>query len=207
MICAWCSPSLITNNRYTLTYTPSEDRILPSPPALYVRIKNEAAIPLRAAYLHGPYNIYVATYPVTFNPNEKSKTQRRDGIPQFEPFLKPGGEWTARLAIPEDMRETAQTFAQGPRGGEDRRSMTWIIEITSQIIFSLSASVSFELLVSRDEKSLDSHSPVASERGARMYFDRRLFGMTRGVRGRLGPLLQLRGEGRARLQANFERAR
>lgn len=33
--------------------------------------------------------------------------------------------------------------------------MTWIIEITSQIIFSNSASVSFELLVSRDERSLD----------------------------------------------------
>jgi hypothetical protein len=33
--------------------------------------------------------------------------------------------------------------------------MTWIIEITSQILFSSSASVNFEVLVSRDERSLD----------------------------------------------------
>lgn len=142
------------HNRYTLTYTPSEDRILPSPPALYVRIKNEAAIPLRAAYLHGPYNIYVAAYPVSFNPHEKSKNQRRDGTPQFEPYLKPGGEWTAKLPVPEDMRETAETFAQG-RHPDGARSMTWVIEIASQILFSLNAAISFEVLVSRDEKSLD----------------------------------------------------
>lgn len=35
------------------------------------------------------------------------------------------------------------------------RSATWIIEIASQIIFSNSASVNYELLVARDERSLD----------------------------------------------------
>jgi hypothetical protein len=35
------------------------------------------------------------------------------------------------------------------------RSVTWIVEIASQILFSASASVKFELLVGRDERSLD----------------------------------------------------
>ena len=35
------------------------------------------------------------------------------------------------------------------------KSATWIIEIASQIIFSQSASIGYELLVARDEKSLD----------------------------------------------------
>lgn len=48
------------------------------------------------------------------------------------------------------------------RQGDDSRnedgspkSATWIIEVASQIIFSNSASVSYELLVARDERSLD----------------------------------------------------
>ncbi|KAF2097349.1 DUF676-domain-containing protein [Rhizodiscina lignyota] len=143
--------------RYTLTYTPSDDRILPSPHALYVKIKNHAAIPLRAAYLHGPYNIYAAAYPSTFDPNHKTKDQRRVGVPQFEPYLKPGGEWIAKLPVPEDIRETAESFASSstPDSGDGSRSVTWILEIASQIIFSLSASTSYEMLISRDEKSLD----------------------------------------------------
>ncbi|KAH0124625.1 hypothetical protein KCU67_g17699, partial [Aureobasidium melanogenum] len=46
--------------RFTLTYMPSNDRILPSPSHLHLKIKNTSAIPLRAAYLHGPYTLHVA---------------------------------------------------------------------------------------------------------------------------------------------------
>src|SRR5947207_6805801 len=96
-------------NRYTLTYTPSADRILPTPSHLHVRLKNTSAIPLRAAYLRGPYTIYVATYGSTFNPNEKVCSPKRDGIPQFEPNLNAGGRWRAKLSVPEDIRETSET--------------------------------------------------------------------------------------------------
>lgn len=54
--------------RYTVTYTPSADRILPSPELLYLRIKNTSAIALRAAFVHGPYTLSVAAYPSTFKP-------------------------------------------------------------------------------------------------------------------------------------------
>ncbi|KAI9820374.1 MAG: hypothetical protein M1827_005998 [Pycnora praestabilis] len=141
--------------RYTITYTPSIDRILPSPSHLYVKIKNTSAIPLRAAYLHGPYTLYVATYPSTFSPNRKIADTQREGVPDFEPNLKAGGHWTARLTVPEDVRETAgKVNAKHTTYGEPKR-VTWIIEISSQVIFSNSAAVHYELLVGRDEKSLD----------------------------------------------------
>ena len=140
---------------YTLTYTPSLDRILPSPAHLHVKIKNTAAIPLRAAYLHGPYALYTACYPATFDPNYKHEKPSQESCPEFEPNLKAGGSWTSRLTVPDNIRETAGKA--NVRRGTDGSipSFTWIIEISSQVIFSTSASVNFELLVGRDEKSVE----------------------------------------------------
>ncbi|OCL01412.1 DUF676-domain-containing protein [Glonium stellatum] len=141
--------------RYTLTYTPSTDRILPSPSHLHVKIKNTSAIPLRAAYLHGPYTIHVATYPSTFDPNRKVELPKKEGVPEFEPNLKAGGSWTARLTVPEDIRQIGGKANLKRTVDGEHKSATWIIEIASQILFSQNASVNFELLVARDERSLD----------------------------------------------------
>lgn len=72
-------------------------------------------------------------------------------MPEFEPNLKAGGYWNARLTVPEHIRQGEEwtNFDGTPK------SATWIIEVDSQIIFSNSASVSYELLVARDERSLD----------------------------------------------------
>jgi putative serine esterase DUF676 len=140
--------------RYTLTYEPAADRVVPSPPCLFLRIKNTSAIPLRAAYLGGPFSIHVAAYPDVFNPNSKLQNPRRDGTPQFEPNLKAGATFTARLTVPEDLRIKSQPDANEADNGDENRTVTWIIEVTSQILFSSTASVKFELLVGRDEKSL-----------------------------------------------------
>ncbi|KAG8530132.1 uncharacterized protein KY384_005615 [Bacidia gigantensis] len=146
--------------RYTLTYTPSHDRILPAPSHLHVKIRNTSAIPLRAAYLHGPYTLYAACYPTTFDPNHNDDGHEEDGHPQFEPNLKAGGSWMSRLTVPERIRNSEDKFGL-LQGQQDHpttsapSSATWVIEISSQIIFSLSAAVHFELLISRDEKSLE----------------------------------------------------
>lgn len=134
-----------------MTYTPSEDRILPSPAFLHVRIRNTSAIPLRAAYLHGPYTIHVSAYPSTFNPNSSHDESKIYGNPEFEPNVKAGGYWSAKLTVPEHMRQGDES------SNEDGSPMsaTWIIEVASQIIFSNSASVHYEVLVARDERSLD----------------------------------------------------
>lgn len=152
--------------RYTVTYTPSQDRILPSPECLYLRIKNSSAIALRAAFVHGPYNLSVAAYPATFNPNEKFDDARTHGVPEFEPMLKAGGTWTCHLVVPETIRQSAGTghstghqhFGSGP--AHDGESVSWIIEIASQVIFSTSAEVHYDMLLARDEKSLSLSSGI-----------------------------------------------
>ncbi|KIW66406.1 hypothetical protein PV04_05742 [Phialophora macrospora] len=156
--------------RYTVTYTPSLDRILPPPTHLHVKIKNTVAAPLRAAYLHGPYTLYVACYPATFDPFRKHEAVHSEGEPDFEPQLKAGGHWTAKLTVPEEVREDAQRYSTDNklRGGGERKSFTWIIEVASQIIFSKTASVEYELLVGRDEKSVDLgfHGVIGSGQGS-----------------------------------------
>ena len=149
--------------RYTLTYTPTNDRILPTPSHLHVKIKNTSAIPLRAAWVLGPYALHVSTYPATFNPHHRVERPNQDGVPQYEPMLKAGGSWQAKLLVPDDIRETGADLGkrgqsmQGPEDAEDdgKGSVTWVIEIASQILFSTSSSVNFEVLVGRDERSLD----------------------------------------------------
>ncbi|OAP59871.1 hypothetical protein AYL99_04873 [Fonsecaea erecta] len=158
--------------RYTVTYTPSLDRILPPPTHLHVKIKNTVAAPLRAAYLHGPYTLYVACYPSTFDPYKKHEAADTEGVPYFEPQLKAGGQWNAKLTVPEHVREDAQRQSidvrRGDRGGSERKSFTWIIEIASQVIFSKTASVDYEVLVGRDEKSVELgfHGVIGSGQGA-----------------------------------------
>ncbi|KAI9832730.1 MAG: hypothetical protein M1826_001289 [Phylliscum demangeonii] len=141
--------------RYTLTYTPSADRILPTPQALRLRIKNSSPVPLRAAYLHGPYTIHVSAYPSTFHPDRKLEAPREWGIPEYEPQLKAGGSWDVQLRIPERFRLTGEiTDPAPPADGQSPKRLTWIIDVASQIIFSSSATVHYEVLVGRDVSSL-----------------------------------------------------
>ena len=57
--------------------------------------------------------------------------------------------------MPEKVRETAGK-ANVKRGTDGSTpSVTWIVEISSQVIFSTSAAVHYELLVGRDEKSVE----------------------------------------------------
>ncbi|KAI1381895.1 DUF676-domain-containing protein [Hypoxylon crocopeplum] len=146
--------------RYTVTYTPSHDRILPSPDVLHLRIRNTAAIPLRAAFVHGPYTLSVSAYPAHYDPNTKFDNPRRYGVPEFEPMLKAGGTWTCQLIVPDNIRQSAGTgaargdFGYNPRGEGVPQSASWVVEVTSQVIFSASAAVGYEILLARDEKSL-----------------------------------------------------
>lgn len=148
--------------RYTVTYTPSQDRILPSPEKLYLRIRNTSALALRAAFVHGPYTLSAATYPASFDPNEKFENPRKYGVPEYEPMVKAGGTWEGELVVPEDIRQSAGLgghggFGKGPE--HDEESASWIIEVSSQVIFSTSAAVGYEVVLARDYKSLSlSHS-------------------------------------------------
>jgi hypothetical protein len=144
--------------RYTITYTPANDRILPSPSHLHLKIKNTSAIALRAAFVHGPYTLYVSSCPSNFKTYEKLDNPRRDGVPEFELNLKAGAAWQSKLSIPESIRETAGSARSHSQyyteDGEQLKSVSWIVEVASQVIFSNSAVVHYEILLGRDEKSL-----------------------------------------------------
>lgn len=126
-----------------------------------MRVKNTSAIPLRAAYLHGPYTLYAACYPSTFDPNVKYDHQNTEGVPQFEPYLKAGGNWDATIKMPARFGDS-HNLAVGHLEAESDRTVTWVIEIVSQVIFSSSAAVHFELLVARDAKSIEYFSAGGS---------------------------------------------
>ncbi|KAI1461527.1 DUF676-domain-containing protein [Annulohypoxylon moriforme] len=146
--------------RYTVTYSPSHDRILPSPDVLHLRIRNTSPIPLRAAFVHGPYTLSVSAYPAHYDPNIKFENPRRYGVPEFEPMLKAGGTWSCQLIVPDNIRESAGIgaahgdFSYNTTGEEHSKSASWVIEVSSQVIFSTSADVGYEVLLARDEKSL-----------------------------------------------------
>lgn len=146
--------------RYTITYTPSHDRILPSPEVLHLRIRNTSPLPLRAAFVHGPYTLSVSAYPSHYDPNTKFENPRRYGVPEFEPTLKAAGTWSCQLTVPDNIRQSAGMgaargdFANSAVEGGGEVSASWIVDVASQVIFSSSASVGFELLLARDEKSL-----------------------------------------------------
>ncbi|KAJ2997528.1 hypothetical protein NUW58_g635 [Xylaria curta] len=146
--------------RYTVTYTPSRDRILPSPEVLHLRIRNTSPLPLRAAFVHGPYTLSVSAYPSHYDPNTKFDNPRRYGVPEFEPMVKAAGTWSCQLTVPDNIRQSAGMgaargdFANSAVEESKAVSASWIVEIASQVIFSSSASVGFEVLLARDEKSL-----------------------------------------------------
>ncbi|CUS10039.1 unnamed protein product [Tuber aestivum] len=174
-------------HRYTLTYAPPIGRTGPPPTALYLRIKNTAPLPFRAAYLHGPYTLYVSVRRKEFQPwqSRTPGTQGRDeelrgeadrsseggvgegGIPEFDPHLKAGASFYATLPLPAELIEDASrkydTDLVGSSGERQmvvydvkrRTSVTWIVEVVSQAIFSANASVSFEVLLGEDEKCLN----------------------------------------------------
>jgi hypothetical protein len=99
--------------------------------------------------------LYTACYSATFDPNFKREDTPPEECPEFEPNLKAGGSWTSRLTVPEIIRETAGKANARRNTDGSTPSVTWVIEISSQVIFSTSATVHFELLVGRDEKSTE----------------------------------------------------
>ena len=102
--------------------------------------------------------MHVSCYPANFDPNTKFEEHELEGQPQFEPYLKAGGAWDAVIPVPERVR-SAQVPGSSTRGSSSNLppppSITWIVEISSQVIFSTSAAVHFEVTVGRDRKSTE----------------------------------------------------
>lgn len=99
--------------------------------------------------------MYAACYPSTFNPNHRDDSPGQRGNPDFEPNLKAGGSWLSNLVVPENIRGIVGEANASAGLDEGAPSCTWIVEILSQVVFSTTATVNFEVLIGRDEMSVD----------------------------------------------------
>lgn len=121
-------------NRFKVHYTPQslsnsidqdEVRI---PASLWIKIRNIEPLALRAAYIAGPYVLYVDCRPDAYDIHKNCFVTADQ--PVFEPQLLPGQSFYAQLNC-----HTVQD------------EYCWTIDVMSQIIFSHSMSVDYEITV------------------------------------------------------------
>lgn len=133
--------------RYIITYTPPH--VDPDSPSfgssLFLKIKNLEAVALRAAFLAGPFILYVDVRPEDYD--QDTKIYSTADQPMYEPQLKAGQSFYAELFM-----------------NKNKRQYTWIVDVVSQIIFSKTAQVQFELDIGTSKKALHSisHNPKVS---------------------------------------------
>jgi hypothetical protein len=123
--------------RYTITYTPDTSHTVNPPEScLWLRVKNLEAVPLRAAYLAGPYILYVDVRPGDYDQNRNAYSSADQPI--YEPQLKAGQSMYAQLYM-----------------NKVGASYTWVVDVVSQVIFSPNAQVQFELTVGNTKDALN----------------------------------------------------
>lgn len=130
--------------RFIITYTPeksAESVIPPVPGSLWLKVKNKELIALRAAYLAGPYVLYVDCKPEDYDPKKKCFITAEQ--PVFEPQLLPGQSFYAELSchIIKDQ-------------------YCWVVDITSQIIFNNTICVDFEITIGTSREILRERSQL-----------------------------------------------
>ncbi|ESW95829.1 hypothetical protein KL918_003385 [Ogataea parapolymorpha] len=123
-------------NRFIVRYCPEgKDR----PPALFAKIKNVEMLPLRAAYLTGPYILYCDIRPQEYSHHRQCFITADQ--PVYDPNLSAGQSLTAELSLHTIKDE-----------------YVWIIDVISQMIFSTSSEVHFELMIGLDRDKLHRHN-------------------------------------------------
>lgn len=118
--------------RFRITYTPSQIGNLSS---LWVKVKNTQLIALRAAYLVGPYVLYVDCKAHDYDSNEKYFITADQ--PVFEPQLSPGQSFYMELSC--------HTM---------KPSYCWVVDVVSQILFNNTIDIDFEITVATSKSIL-----------------------------------------------------
>lgn len=125
--------------RFEIDYSPftSAQQYASNPPrSLWVRIRNIEPIPLRAAYLAGPYSLYVDCRHRDYTTTTRAFVTADQ--PLFEPQLQPGQTFYAELLC--------HTFLEKYR---------WTVDVVSQIIFNTSIGVHFEVSIAEGKEMAD----------------------------------------------------
>lgn len=124
--------------RFQVNYCPpinDDCDTLRLPQNLWVKVKNKKLIALRAAYIAGPYVLYVDCYSEDYDQNKKSFVTADQ--PTYEPQLLPGQSFYTELAC--------HTL---------KKKYSWTVNVVSQIIFNNNADVEFEISVGTSKQSL-----------------------------------------------------
>ncbi|KAG5513230.1 hypothetical protein PMAC_001600 [Pneumocystis sp. 'macacae'] len=129
--------------RYTITLDPSFDNFQKKSNKrtfknLWLRIKNTTSHFLRVAYFNGPYTLYVSVRSLDYSPFKSPL----NFVPQYRQNLGAGSSFWVALPIPENSSDTSL------KGEYLSQKKGWIVDIISQIVFSQSANVHFEIALS-----------------------------------------------------------
>ena len=145
--------------RFQINYCPpvnDHSDTLRLPQNLWVKVKNKKLIALRAAYIAGPYVLYVDCYSEDYDQNKKSFVTANQ--PTFEPQLLPGQSFYTELAC--------HTI---------KEKYSWTVNVVSQIIFNNNADVEFEISVGTSKKSLQKAHNGETSRDHQSYIPPTLF--------------------------------
>lgn len=126
--------------RFKIKYSPpatknQKDSKFSPPSNLWVKIRNKELIALRAAYLAGPYVLYVDCKPEDYDHNKTCFITADQ--PVFEPQLLPGQSFYAELSC--------HTF---------KEEYCWVVDVVSQIIFNNTIDIEFEITIGTSKKIL-----------------------------------------------------
>lgn len=131
-------------DRYIITYDLLDDDNIPSNLSLdpfWLRIKNNEPISYRAAYLMGPYVLYCDVK--TGDYTHSRKIYATADQPQFQSNLQPQQYMITELSF-----------------HKIRRQYTWIVDVISQVLFSVYTSVSYDITLGRKRHLLDTSLDV-----------------------------------------------
>lgn len=126
--------------RYDITYSPcksTEEYSQKPPKNLWLRIRNLEPLPLRAAYLAGPYSLYVDCRSEDYDIHKNTFVTAEQ--PLFEPQLHPGQTFWVELHC--------HVFKEHYR---------WTVDVVSQIIFNTTQLVNFDLSIAAGRDMSDS---------------------------------------------------
>lgn len=129
--------------RLEIEYSPcaSSDDYFSLPPSdLWIRVRNAEPLALRAAYVAGPYSLYVDCRPGDYDVTKKCFVTADQ--PVFEPQLHPGQTFYAELSC--------HTF---------KPTYKWTVDVSSQMLFSLSQEINFEVSVSTERQMQENNTP------------------------------------------------
>jgi len=114
---------------------------------LFVRVRNTELVALRAAYLSGPYALYCDMVPMGYNEGTRSAPEDE---PKYDNHVKASSHFSAELR---------------PRNGDGAANPArYRLTVMSEILFSRSAEVRFEVTIGTTKSASKQHGSSARAR-------------------------------------------